>query len=101
MKFTAPHIEYDLISPILVVLAVAVLGVLVEAAVPRARRYWVQVVLAVVGVVGALGATVYVLNRIHPGSDHPKPGFLASEGALAIDGPTLYIWVLILVLALL
>ena len=35
MKFTAPHIEYGLISPILVVLAVAVLGVLVEAAVPR------------------------------------------------------------------
>jgi len=75
VKFTAPHIEYDLISPILVVLGVAVLGVLVEAAVPRARRYWVQVTLAVLGVIGALGASIYVLDKIHPGSDHPKPGF--------------------------
>ena len=101
MKFTAPHIEYDLISPILVVLGVAVIGVLVEAAVPRARRYWVQVVLAAVGVLGALGAAIYVLAKIDPGSDKPKPGFLVAEGALAIDGPTLFSWILILVLALL
>jgi NADH-quinone oxidoreductase subunit N len=101
VKFTAPHIEYDLIAPILVVVGVAVLGVLVEAAVPRARRYWIQVVLAAVGLVGALGATVYVLAKIHPGADHPKAGFLVAEGALAVDGPTLFSWVLILVLALL
>ena len=101
MKFTAPHIEYDLISPILIVLGVAVLGVLVEAAVPRARRYWVQVGLAVVGVIAALGGAVYVLDKIHAGSDNPKPGYLVAEGALAIDGPTLFSWVLILVLALL
>lgn len=101
MKFTAPHIQYDLLSPILVVVGVAVLGVLVEAAVPRARRYWVQVVLAAVGIIGALGATIYVLAKIHPGADNPKPGFLVAEGALAVDGPTLFTWVLILVLALL
>jgi NADH-quinone oxidoreductase subunit N len=101
VKFTAPHIEYDLISPILVVLGVAVIGVLVEAAVPRARRYWVQVGLAAVGVLGALGAAIAVLTRIHPGSDNPKPGFLVAEGAMAIDGPTLFSWILILVLALL
>jgi len=101
VKFTAPHIEYDLISPILIVLGVAVLGVLVEAAVPRARRYWVQVVLAAVGIVAALGGVFYVLDKIHAGSDHPKPGYLVAEGALAVDGPTLFAWVLILVLALL
>ncbi|HEY0904576.1 MAG TPA: NADH-quinone oxidoreductase subunit NuoN [Marmoricola sp.] len=101
MKFTAPHIEYDLISPILIVLGVAVLGVLVEAAVPRARRYVVQVALAVVGVLAALGMTFYVLEKIDPGSDEPKAGFLAAMDALAIDGPTLFSWVLILVLALL
>jgi NADH-quinone oxidoreductase subunit N len=101
VKFTAPHIQYDLISPILIVLGVAVIGVLVEAAVPRARRYWVQVVLAAVGILGALGGTFYVLDKINAGSDHPKPGFLAAEGALAVDGPTLFAWVLILVLALL
>jgi NADH-quinone oxidoreductase subunit N len=101
VKFTAPHIEYDLISPILIVLGVAVLGVLVEAGVPRARRYLVQVLLAAVGVLAALGATIYVLAKINPRSDHPKAGFLAAMDALAIDGPTLYAWLLILVLALL
>lgn len=101
MKFTAPHIEYDLISPILIVLGVAVLGVVVEAAVPRARRYLVQVLLAVVGVLAALAATFLVFARINPGADSPKPGFITAMGALAVDGPTLFSWVLILVLALL
>ena len=101
MKFTAPHIEYDLISPILIVLGVAVLGVLVEAAVPSARRFLVQSVLAFVGVLAALGATVYVLDKLHPRAAHPKPGFLAAMNSLAIDGPALFCWVLVLVLALL
>lgn len=101
MKFTAPHIEYDLISPILIVLGVAVLGVVVEAAVPRARRYLVQVLLAGVGVVAALAATFFVFAKINPGADNPKPGFITAMGALAVDGPTLFAWVLILVLALL
>ena len=101
MKISAPHIEYDLISPILIVLGVAVLGVLVEAAVPRARRYLVQVVLSAAGILAALGATFYVFAKIDPGSDTPKPGFLVAENALAVDGPSLFAWVLILVLALL
>ncbi|RNL62310.1 NADH-quinone oxidoreductase subunit NuoN [Nocardioides marmoriginsengisoli] len=101
MKFTAPHIEYDLLSPILIIVAVAVLGVLVEAAVPRARRYVVQVGLAVVGVVAALVAAFIVLGRINPTSDKPKLGYLVAEDALALDGPTLYSWIVILVLALL
>jgi NADH-quinone oxidoreductase subunit N len=101
VKFTAPHIEYDLLAPILIVLGVAVLGVLIEAAVPRVYRYLVQTVLAVVGVLAAIVASVVVLNRIHPGAEKPKPGFLGAEGALAIDGPTLYAWLLILGLALL
>lgn len=101
MKFTAPHIEYDLIAPILIVLAVAVLGVLVEAALPRAQRYLAQTVLAGAGLVAALVAAILVFDRINPGSTNPKPGFIVAEGALAIDGPTLYSWVLILVLGLL
>ncbi|MET3961352.1 NADH-quinone oxidoreductase subunit N [Marmoricola sp. OAE513] len=101
MKFTAPHIEYDKLSPILIVLGVAVLGVLVEAAVPRARRYVVQVALAAAGIVAALVATVIVYADIDPTSDKPKSGHVVGEGALALDGPTLYIWILVLVLGLL
>jgi NADH-quinone oxidoreductase subunit N len=101
VKFTAPHIEYDKLSPILIILGVAVVGVLVEAFVPRAKRYVVQVVLAVVGVLAALVAAFIVWSKIHPTSHTPKPGFVVAEDALSLDGPTLYIWVLVLILALL
>ncbi len=103
MKFTAPHIEYDLISPILIVLGVAVLGVLVEAAVPRSPP--------LLGPGGARGPSawsapwalrVYVLEKIHPGSRPPEARLPhGASPALAVDGPTLFSWVLILVLALL
>ena len=36
-KFEAPTIEYFTVSPILIVLGVAVLGVLIEAFAPRAQ----------------------------------------------------------------
>ena len=36
---TAPSIEYGLLSPVLIVFAVAVTGVLVEAFLPRRARY--------------------------------------------------------------
>jgi NADH-quinone oxidoreductase subunit N len=51
--FTAPHIEYSQLAPVLIVLGVATLGVLVEAFVPRERRYLAQVTLAVLGSVAA------------------------------------------------
>lgn len=101
MTFEAPHIEYDLVLPILVVLGASVLGVLVEAAAPRARRFWFQVGLALVGTLGAIAASVYVLFELDPGSKDAKDGFIAAEGALAIDGPAVYSWLLILVLAFL
>ena len=99
--FTAPHIEYGDLSPVLILLGVAVVGVLVEAFVPRGRRYPVQVGLAVLGVVAALAAAIVVLVGLHPGSDHPKVGRIAAEGAFALDGPTLVTWCVVLVLTLL
>jgi NADH-quinone oxidoreductase subunit N len=101
VKFAAPHIQYDLLAPVLIVLAVAVLGVLVEAGLPRAQRFLAQTVLAGTGLVAAIVATALVIARIHPGAAKPKPGFLAAEGAVAIDGPALFCWLLILVLGLL
>ena len=44
--FTKPTIEYGLLSPLLVVFALACLGVMVEAFVPHRWRYLVQTVLA-------------------------------------------------------
>ena len=61
-----PHIEYALIAPILIITAAAVIGTVVEALVPRGRRFEVQALVAVVGVVAALVDTVVVYNRSTP-----------------------------------
>jgi NADH-quinone oxidoreductase subunit N len=99
--FEAPHIEYFTVSPILIVLGVAVVGVLLEAFLPRGRRYLVQVLLALAGLVAAIVTTVMVFADLNPGSDEPEVGEVVAEGALAVDGPALFCWVLVLVLALL
>ena len=46
-EISAPSIEYGLLSPMLIVLGVAVAGVLVEAFVPRRVRHTTQFVLAI------------------------------------------------------
>ncbi len=99
--FEAPTIEYLTVSPVLVVLGVAVLGVLVEAAAPRRVRYPVQVAVSLVGLVAAFALAVVVFNRLNPGARTPGRGKVAAEGALAVDGPALFCWLLILVLAVL
>ncbi|MGH3412213.1 MAG: NADH-quinone oxidoreductase subunit NuoN [Marmoricola sp.] len=99
--FQTPHIEYGQISPVLIVIGVAVVGVLVEAFVARRLRYVVQAGLAMAGLVAALVAAVVVFVQMNPGSDHPKTGKLVAMGAMALDGPTLVCWVLILALGLL
>jgi len=99
--FEAPHIEYFTVSPILIVLGVAVIGVLVEAFAPRPSRYVVQVGLALVGLLAAFVMSALVFERLDPGSDEPKLGNVVAEGALAVDGPALFCWLLIIVLAVL
>jgi NADH-quinone oxidoreductase subunit N len=95
-SFEAPHIEYFTVSPILIVLGVAVVGVLVEAFAPRGSRYIVQVLLALVGLVAAIATSVVVFARIEPGD-----GEVVAMGALVADGPAVFCWLLVLVLSLL
>ena len=99
--FDAPKIEYFTVSPILIVLGVAVIGVLIEAFVPRGRRYLLQVLLALVGLIAAIVTSVMVFLDLNPGSDTPKTGDVVAMGALAVDGPALFCWLLVLVLSLL
>ncbi|HEX7739465.1 MAG TPA: NADH-quinone oxidoreductase subunit NuoN [Marmoricola sp.] len=99
--FTAPHIEYGKLSPLLVVFGIAALGVLVEAFAPRSKRYPIQVALGVIGLLVALARTIIDFIDLDPGKHTPKSGHLVAEGAIALDGPTLAIWMLLLVLALL
>ncbi|GLW65866.1 NADH-quinone oxidoreductase subunit N [Actinomadura rubrobrunea] len=91
-EIPAPHIEYGQIAPILVVFGAAVVGVLVEAFVGRRRRYLVQLPLTAVGLAAALLGTIVLA--------FDKPFHVAAEGALGVDGPTLFVQGTVLVLAL-
>lgn len=98
MTFRAPHIEYFDLLPIFIILGAGVLGVLTEAFAPRARRYLIQTVLAAVGVAAALVFAVISLVDL---ARNDEVGKIAAEGAFALDGPTLVIWVIVLLLTLL
>jgi NADH-quinone oxidoreductase subunit N len=98
--FTSPSIEYSLLAPLLIVFGVAIAGVLVEAFAPRRLRYLIQVVLAVAGMLAALVATVWVATDMDSRADGAGFGQVAAMGALAIDGPTMFLWGTVLVMSL-
>jgi NADH-quinone oxidoreductase subunit N len=87
----APNIEYGELAPVLVVFGVALVGVLVEAFVPRAGRYVCQVVVSLAGLVAAFVAVVVLAGTRH----------LAVMGAVAVDGPTLFLQGTILLVSIL
>ena len=81
-----PSVEYGLLSPMLIVLGVAVVGVLVEAFLPRQQRYAAQLVLSLGGLVAAFVAVV----ATGPGPAR-RHGRTAVMGAVAVDAPALFL----------
>jgi len=108
-EFVKPSLDYFQLTPLLVVFGVACVGVIVEAFVPRAYRYVTQASLTLGGLVAALACTVMIAvdyagadeasGLVH--GDGAAYGVLAAMGTVAVDGPSLFIWGLILVLAIL
>ena len=96
--FQAPDIDYGKLSPLLIVFGIALVGVVVEAFVPRAQRYAVQVGLVVIGLVASMAAVVWVARDATPHNGGSSLGSIEAMGALAIDGPSLFIWGTLLVL---
>ncbi|MGW0173938.1 NADH-quinone oxidoreductase subunit NuoN [Rhodococcus sp. NPDC003322] len=86
-----PDIEYGKLAPMLIVFAVAVLGVIVEAFAPVRARYGGHLVLGLGGLTAAFVAVV--LLRDTRGT--------AVAGAVVIDGPTLFLQGSILLVAIL
>ena len=86
----APSIEYTALSPFIVVFAVALAGILVEAFVPRRLRRPVQITLALGGLLGALIAVVALHSRRS----------IVAVGSVAVDGPALFVEGTILLLAI-
>ncbi|HEU5037456.1 MAG TPA: NADH-quinone oxidoreductase subunit NuoN [Nocardioides sp.] len=100
MDFVKPTIEYSQIWPLLVVFGVACAGVVIEAFVPRALRFGVQTVLAALGLLVALGGTIWLATDLEELGDGAARGAIDVEGTLAIDGPTLFFWGILLIFAL-
>jgi NADH-quinone oxidoreductase subunit N len=102
--FTKPTIEYSYLAPLLVVFAIACLGVLVEAFVPRKHRFLVQASLAIGGVLLTMAATIAVAYKLKEHGDASTGagarGIVGSMGTVVVDGPSVFLWGLILVFAL-
>ena len=86
MTITAPSVEYGLLSPMLIVLGVAVLGVLAEAFLTRRVRYRVQLCLGIAGQLAALVAVVVEWIGLGSGT-----GLTAVGGAVVLDKPALFL----------
>lgn len=92
----APSVEYFLISPMLIVFGAAVLGVLVEAFLPRRLRYRSQIVLALGGLGAAFVAVVLLARDLHG-----SVGQVAVMGAVAVDPAALFLQGTILLVSVL
>ncbi|MGD9618427.1 MAG: NADH-quinone oxidoreductase subunit NuoN [Mycolicibacterium sp.] len=99
MNLPTPSIEYSLISPMLIVLGAAVVGVLVEAFLPRRRRYPAQIALSLTALVAALVAVVWISRDLH--ADGNSSGAGALLGAVAVDMPALFLQGTILLIGVL
>jgi proton-translocating NADH-quinone oxidoreductase chain N len=94
----APHFEWSLLSPVLLVFAAAIAGVLVEAFAPRVLRRTMHIALSLGSLAGAfvLSVVLAATSSIFTGG---RPGAVVAVGTVGVDKPTLFIQATILVLA--
>jgi len=100
-EFSKPTLEYFELLPLLIVFGAACVGVLVEAFFPRELRRLPQIVVTVGGLAAALAATIWIGTDVKEHADGAARGLVGAEGSIIIDGPTLYLWGLILIFGIL
>ncbi|MEU2892246.1 NADH-quinone oxidoreductase subunit NuoN [Streptomyces sp. ZG43] len=86
-KIPSPTIEYAQLAPVMIVIGAAVIGIVVEAFAPRRARYHVQLWLTVV----ALGAAFASVVALAVGGYATTKQTSVAMGALAVDGPALFL----------
>lgn len=96
MVFTAPEISWAALAPLLILFGAGVIGVLLEAFVPRGKRRAPQAILALVAFAAALVAVVWRFTVVL--SSGPSEVVL---GAVQEDGPALTAQMVLLVVAFL
>jgi NADH-quinone oxidoreductase subunit N len=92
MNFTAPVLNYALLAPMLIVLAGALVGVLIEAFAPRASRHNSQLFVTIASLVIALSALLRVRKQV---------SVSAAMGSITFDGAGVLFQASILVIAIL
>ncbi|WP_413800724.1 NADH-quinone oxidoreductase subunit NuoN [Streptomyces iranensis] len=95
-KIPSPDIEYGQLSPTLIVLGAAIVGVLIEAFLPRRQRYVAQLFVSVVALAAAFAAVI----GLAAGDYGTSKAHAAAMGAIAVDGPALFLQGTILLVAL-
>ena len=101
-QINPPDVSYAAITPILIILGAACLGVLFEAFLAKEARWAAQVGLCVVAILAAGVALILFMN-----SDAAKGGVAGHTGVLtlanviSIDQPALFLWGTLLALGLL
>jgi NADH-quinone oxidoreductase subunit N len=80
-EFAVPNLDYAALLPMLVLFGAACVGILAEAFVPRAARHAVQSLLAVAALAVSLVTVVLAAGT----------QTITAGGALAIDGPALFL----------
>jgi NADH-quinone oxidoreductase subunit N len=91
-----PSVEYGLLAPMLIVFGAAIVGVLLEAFLPRRSRYSAQVALALAASAAALIAVVVLGRNVTGGG-----GRAAVGGSVVVDAPALFLQGTILLVAVL
>jgi NADH-quinone oxidoreductase subunit N len=91
--------EYRALMPMLVVFGAATIGILIEAFLPRTRRYWPQVGVSMAGVLVALGFVIANHGMAQTAAGPVDPNSGVEFGSVAVDGVTLFLQGTILVLA--
>ncbi len=91
MGFTSPVLNYTLLSPILILLAGALIGVLVEAFVSKALRSITQLSITIGTLVLSLAQVWKIRNA---------QSTTAAMGSVVIDGPAILLQATILIIAI-
>nr|WP_053694958.1 NADH-quinone oxidoreductase subunit NuoN [Streptomyces sp. NRRL F-5755] len=95
-RIPAPKIEYAQLAPALIVLGAAVVGVVLEGFVPRRSRYYAQLLLSVLALAAGFAAVV----GLAAGGFGTTKAKITAMGAIAVDGPALFLQGTILLVAL-
>ena len=97
-QFVAATLNYGALLPLLIVFGFALIGVLVEAFVPKETRYAVQVAITLIGLIGAFLAVVLVAVNNQTSTAGLASG-TGVKGSVVIDGPALFLQGAVLVLS--